>query len=107
MHPESKVFIRGQQRQMTEATGEYEGFTHKAEKAKDIQDKADVTGYSTYRGWENVDGYDLRTRGESDSFHVSSNDWPLGIRYSAKGYEKIAEAVEKRIGKAPVTVVVS
>ena len=107
MHPESKVFIRGQQGQMTEATGEYRGFTHKAEKANDIQDKADVTGYSIYQGRENIDGYNLRTRDESDSFHVSSNDWPVGIRHSAKGYEKIAEAVEERIGKAPVIVVVS
>ncbi len=107
MHPESKVFIRGQQGQMTEATGEYRGVTHKGDKAKQIQDSANVTGYSTYRGRENVDGYDLRTQDGSDSFHVSSNDWPLGIRYTEKGFEKIAEAVEKRTGKAPVTVVVS
>lgn len=37
MHPESKVFIRGQQGQMTEATGGYRGFTHIGDTAKHIQ----------------------------------------------------------------------
>ena len=50
MHPESKVFTRGQQGQMTEATGKHRGFTHTGDNAKHIQDNADVTGYSIYDG---------------------------------------------------------
>ena len=107
MHPESKVFTRGQQGQMTEATGKHRGFTHTGDNAKHIQDNADVTGYSIYDGRKKIDGYNLKTQDGSDSFHVSSKDWPVNIRYSARSYEKIAEAVEERTGKAPVTVVVS
>jgi len=107
MHPESKVFIRGQQGQMREATGDHAGFTHTRKKAKDIGDSADFVGYSIYDGPNNIEGFNLSTQKDSRRFHLSSKDWPVGIRHSIRGYEKIAEAVEERTGKAPVTVVIS
>jgi hypothetical protein len=107
MDKESKVYIRGQQGQMTEITGEHVGYTHKGDKAKGIQESADFDGCYAFNAFGLDEGYHFSERGDQEAFNISTSDWPLSHKHTLQSYEKIADAIEGRTGKAPVTIVIS
>ncbi len=108
MHPESKVYIGGfdTDNRMQEMTGEHVGKVHRGTAARRIEKEADITGHSIHGGSKELDGYNLGKPGEPIAFHVSVKRWSRADRTSTRRFERIAEAAERRIGLAPIAVVV-